>query len=267
MKKLLILLSLYIIYTCTFPLNGFTEVLEGHVQTSDNVSIAYDTYKNNHDEVIILAHGWFMTKNSNAFTQIAEDFSKYYDVIVLDFRGHGKSSGKYTFGIKEVNDIEPIIEHAHSHYKKVYLIGFSLGSLISIDYCSKHENIDKLILVSAPTDFKKIENNVISPHAFVPTLKKFEWDRWTSIRFSISSIFKEKIKPQNEIENIKIPTLFIAGEKDPIIYKWHNNKLYNASKATDKKQIIIKNGKHAEDLYLYAPKTFMEICINWLNKS
>ena len=265
MKKLLLLL--FILYTCMFQFPSYAEVLEGHVQTVDNVSIAYDTYKTNHDEVVILAHGWFMTKNSNAFTKMAEDFSKYYDVIVLDFRGHGKSSGKYTFGLKEVNDITPIIEHSKKDYKKVYLIGFSLGSLISVDYCSKNNNIDKLILVSAPTDFDKIENNVLSPNAFVPTLKKYEWKRWSSIRFSLSSLRKTKIKPINEIKNINIPTLFIAGENDPIIYNWHNSMLYDASNSIDKKEILIKKGKHAEDLYLYAPETFMNICLDWLRKS
>lgn len=266
MKKLLFtcIYILVILISCN-QLSAKT--LKGYVTTNDNINIAYNLYEKGHDEVVILAHGWFMTKDSKAFTKIAEEFSNYYDVLVFDFRGHGKSSGKYTFGINEINDMESIIEHAHKNYKKVYLIGFSLGSLISIDYCSNHKDIDKLILISAPTDFKKIENNVFSPNAFVPTLKKFEWERWTSIRFSISSIFKEKIKPENKIKNIEIPTLLIAGEKDPIIYKWHNNKLYEASTSTDKKQIIIKNGKHAEDLYLYAPETFMDICINWLNKS
>ena len=265
MKK--ILLSIYILYTCIFQLPSYAEVLEGHVQTIDNVSIAYDTYKTNHDEVVILAHGWFMTKNSNAFTKMAEDFSKYYDVIVLDFRGHGESSGKYTFGSKEVEDIKPVINYAQRNYKKIYLIGFSLGSLISVDYCSKNNNVDKLILVSAPTDFDKIENNVLSPNAFVPTLKKYEWKRWSSIRFSLSSLRKTKIKPINEIKKVKIPTLFIAGENDPIIYKWHNSILFEASNSTEKKEILIKKGKHAEDLYLDAPQTFIDTCVNWLNKS
>lgn len=265
MKKILLLL--FILYTCIFQTSIRAEVLEGHVQTSDNVSIAYDVYKASHDEVVILAHGWFMTKNSNAFSQMAEDFSKYYDVIVLDFRGHGKSSGKYTFGSKEVEDIKPIINYAKQNYKKVYLIGFSLGSLISVDYCSKNNNVDKLILVSAPTDFDKIENNVFSPNAFVPTLRKFEYKRWTSIRFSLSSLKRNKIKPINEIKNIKIPTLFIAGENDPIIYKWHNSMLYDASITENKQAILIKKGKHAEDLYLEAPQTFIDTCVNWLNKS
>ncbi|MBR1908805.1 alpha/beta fold hydrolase [bacterium] len=241
-----------------------TSLSEQKITTSDNVEIAYDTYNTNHKEVVILAHGWLMTKNSKAFSQMAKDFSKYYDVIVLDYRGHGKSSGKYTFGAKEINDLKPIIDLAHKRYKQIYLIGFSLGSLISVDYCSKYKYIDKLILVSAPVSFEKIENNVLSPYAFIPTLKKFEWDRWTSIRFG--NIFDKKIKPIDEISKINIPILFIAGEKDPVIYAWHNEELYKKSKSKNKQVFLMKNGKHAEDLYLDAPKTFMDICIKFLEK-
>ncbi len=259
MKKFISILA--IIFFISIPV--FASVSENEISTQDNVKIKFDIYNTKHDSVVILAHGWLMTKNSKAFTQMAKDFSKNYDVIVLDFRGHGKSSGKYSFGSKEINDLKPVIDFAHKKYKKIYLIGFSLGSLISVEYCSKYNNVDKLILVSAPTDFTKIENNMLSPNAFVPTLRKFEWDRWTSIRFG--NIFDDKIKPIDEISKIKIPILLIAGKKDPIIRDWHNEELYKKSKSKNTKVFVLKDGKHAEDLYLEAPKTFMDICLKFLN--
>lgn len=260
MKKVLLLFIVFMFFVVNQNVNA--QVIEHRTKINDNIEISYDRYETNHKEVVILAHGWFMTKNSKAFSQMARDFSKYYDVIVLDFRGHGKSGGKYTFGSKEVQDLKPVIDFAHSKYKKIYLIGFSLGSLISVDYCSKYKDVDKLILVSCPTDFDEIENNVFSPNAFVPTLKKFEWDRWTSFRFG--NIFDNKIKPVDEISKIKIPVLLIAGKKDPIIRAWHNDELYKHSKSATKKVFVFENGKHAEDLYLEAPKTFMDICTKFL---
>jgi len=260
MKNIFAYLILFIFLSIINQAEAST--IEQSVKTIDNVNISYNIYNNNHKEVVILAHGWFMTKDSKAFTQIAKDFSKYYDVIVLDFRGHGKSKGKYSFGTNEVNDLKPIIDLAHQKYKKIYLIGFSLGSLISVDYCSKYGNVDKLILVSAPVSFEKIENNVFSPHAFVPTFRKFELDRWTSIRFD--KIFDKKVKPIQEISKITIPILFIAGKKDPIIHNWHNEELYKQSKSKNKKIFMLENGRHAEDIYLEAPKTFMKICLNFL---
>ena len=259
MKKIYFILIILVLLN----LPSLASITEEVVSTNDKINIKFDTYNTNHDNVVILAHGWFMTKNSKAFKQMANDFSKYYDVIVLDFRGHGKSGGKYSFGSKEINDLKPVIDFANAKYKKIYLIGFSLGSLISVDYCSKYNNVNKLILVSAPTDFDKIENNVINPNAFVPTLKKIEWDRWTSIR--MGNIFDKKIKPIDEIAKIKIPILLVAGGKDPIIYSWHNEELYKYSKSKLKEVFVFKNGKHAEDLYLEAPKTFVDICRKFLN--
>lgn len=236
-------------------------ISNGILITSDDVKIAYNHIKTGHKEVVIIAHGWFMSKDSKAFLKMCEDFSEKYDVICFDFRGHCKSSGFYTFGAKETSDLSAVVKYAKEQYEKIYLIGFSLGSLISINYCAKNKDIDKLIVVSSPVLFEKIENNVFSPNAFVPTLKKFEFKRWFSIRFK--SPFLKKPKPIKLVRKISIPIFFIAGENDPIIKSWHNKKLFSVAKSP-KKEMVIKNGKHAEDLYLECKDIFMSACLNWL---
>lgn len=237
------------------------DIQTGILITSDNIKIAYNHFKNGFKTVVILAHGWFMSKDSNAFKSISEDFAKSYDVICFDFRGHCKSSGFYTFGAKETRDLKAVINYAKEQYDKIYLIGFSLGSLVSINYCAKNVGVDKLIAVSAPVMFEKIENNVFSPNAFIPTLKKFELKRWCSIRFNLP--FMKKPKPIKLVRKIGIPVFFIAGECDPIIESWHNEKLFNVAK-DPKRELVIKHGKHAEDLYLEQKEVFMNACCEWL---
>ena len=58
---------------------------------------------------------------------MANLFSKSLDLISFDFRGHGKSSGIYTFTSKESEDIKSVVNYAKKTYKRVYLTGFSLG--------------------------------------------------------------------------------------------------------------------------------------------
>lgn len=240
------------------------ECVKESLVTSDNIKIAYNYFMCGHDCVLIIAHGWFMGKDSKAFWQMSLDFSKYFDVITFDFRGHCESSGEYTFGAKETEDLKAVVDFARKKYKKIFLIGFSLGSLISIDYCAKFEDIQKLIVVSAPIDFKFIENNVLSPNAFVPTLKKIELKRWFSIRFKLT--FDKKPSPIRLIKKIKIPTFFIAGEKDPIIKVRHNEKLYMHAN-NPKSEYVYKNGKHAEDLYLENREDFITKCVDWFNNN
>ena len=97
--------------------------------------------------------------------------------------------------------------------------------------------------------------------AFIPTLKKFELNRWLSVRPSI--IIRKKIKPIDIVQQIKIPILFIAGKKDPTVYCWHTQKLYENAEC-EKRFELFENGIHAEDLFLDEPERFVNLCVNWL---
>ena len=235
---------------------------EIEVFTKDKVKIAVNHYQQGFEEVVIVMPGWCMTKDSNAFKQIAEFFAQKYDVLSMDFRGHGKSKGLYTFSAKEVNDVKAVIEYAHKQgYKKIYLAGFSLGGAIAVIYASQNNNADKVIAVSTPCEFSKIENKMWKKEAWGETFKKFELGRFLSIRPNIIPI--KKIKPIGVVQNIKAPTLFIAGKKDPTVCFWHTKELYK--KARCKKEFkLFENGIHAEDLYLHFKEEFSSLCLNWL---
>lgn len=231
------------------------------ILTRDNIKIALNHYENGFDRVVIIAPGWFMTKDSKYFKQISEVFTSKSDIISMDFRGHGKSSGLYTFSSKEINDIRSVIEFAKKKYNKVYLIGFSLGAAIALIAASQVEGIDKVIAISAPVSFEKIENKIWRKEAWLPTLQKFEFKRWFSIRPDL--VNRRKIKPIDIVEQVKCPTLFIAGEKDPIVCYWHTKTLFDKAKCV-KKYELFKSCYHAEDLFIQDKEKFIKICINWL---
>lgn len=236
-------------------------VKEIFLKTSDNTKIAVNFYRKKSDAVLILAPGWFMTKDSFAFKQMAEIFAEYYSVIVLDFRGHGKSEGFYTFSAKETDDLKTVVNFAKKHFKRIFLAGFSLGSAVSCVHTALEKDIDKLILISAPHSFIKIENEMWKKEAWLPTFKKFELKRWISVRPSV--IPHPKTKPADVVDKIEIPTLFIAGRKDPTVHAWQTKILFKKTKCI-KKFELFENGLHAEDLFLDEPDRFMKLCLDWL---
>ena len=229
------------------------------LKTKDGIDIAVNHYNKDFDSVIILAPGWFMTKDSKSFLEMSKIFNNQSDILTMDFRGHGRSNGFYTFTSKEVEDISVVIEYAKQRYKKIYLMGFSLGAALVLIAGSKFDCIDKIIAVSAPTCFSKIENKVWKKEAWIPTLQKCELKRWVSIRPSL--INREKINPIDIIEKVKCPTLFLAGEKDPTVCSWHTEALYNKAKCP-KKYELFENCCHAEDLFLQARERFIKICLD-----
>ena len=237
-------------------------MVELKLKTKDGVVIAVNHYQNGFDSVVILAPGWFMTKDSKSFVEMSEVFSKFSDVLAMDFRGHGNSTGFYTFTSKEINDISTVIEFAKEKYKKIYLVGFSLGGAMVLIAGSKFDFINKIIAVSAPTCFEKIENQVWKKEAWMPTFQKCELKRWFSIRPSLNLI-RKKIKPIDIVEKITCPTLFLAGEKDPTVYSWHTEELYRKA-VCEKGYELFKDCCHAEDLFIQDREKFIKICTDWL---
>ena len=233
------------------------------LKTSDGVKIAINLYSKARDSVVIICPGWFMTKDAAIFKQISYDLFVSFDIIAMDFRGSGRSGGFYTFSTKEPIDLYRVISYAKEvlEYKNVYLLGFSLGAAVSIICSAQNSDVDKLIVVSAPADFDKIENKMYSPDAWIPTLfQKFEPLRWMTIR--AGNPFLSKIKPIDVAADIAVPTLFIAGEKDPTVLPWHTKALYDKAHCKKDYKLFTKT-RHAEDIYHDYPTEFIEMCRNW----
>ncbi len=235
------------------------------LKTQDNIEIALNYYNEGFESVTIIAPGWFMTKDSKSFKEMSDIFAKNSDVLAMDFRGHGKSSGFYTFTSKEINDISAVINFADKYYKKIYLVGFSLGAAIVLIAGALYEDkVKKIIAVSAPTCFEKIENKIWKKEAWIPTLQKCELNRWFSIRPSLK--IGKKIKPIEIIDSVKCPTLFLAGDKDPTVCSWHTESLFKKA-VCEKKYELFENCCHAEDLFIQNKQKFVQICTDWLFKN
>lgn len=235
-------------------------MVEKFLYTNDGVKIAVNHYQNGFDSVVIIAPGWFMTKDSKSFKEMSDEFSLYSDVLAMDFRGHGNSSGFYTFTSKEIIDILTVIDFAEKIYKKIFLLGFSLGAALSLIAGSKTDVITKIIAVSAPTCFEKIENQIWKKEAWLPTLMKCELKRWFSIRPSL--FIKKKIKPIDIVSDIKCPTMFIAGDKDPTVCEWHTKALYEKAEC-EKNYEVFEGCFHAEDIFIQDRNRFIKICTDW----
>ena len=236
---------------------------EVFLKTADGVKIAINHHKAGRDEVLIIAHGWFMTKDSGYFSDMANVFSENFDVISMDFRGHGKSSGCYTFTSKEPMDLKVVVDYAKARYKKVYLIGFSLGGALVLIHSALEKDVDRVIAVSAPYSFIKIENHMWRKEAWSHSFRKFELIRWITVRPSL--IIGKKIRPIDIVDKIEVPTLFIAGRQDATVRAWHSLRLYKKAKC-DKQFELFEDCCHAEDLFFQDREKFIKVCTNWLKQ-
>lgn len=237
-------------------------MVEKILESYDKTKIALNHFKRQHrNTVIVICHGFWMCKDAKPFLDLSRDLFNYYNVVAMDQRGHGKSGGTFTFSSKEHEDIKTVITYLKKTYKRIYLMGFSLGAASSIVQTAKEKNVNGLIVISPPVSFENIENRFLTKEALMSSIQKFGTHLF---KLRVGPIFTNKIRPVDVIDQISpIPLLIIQGEKDPIIFKRHAEILYEKAKEP-KRIIMIKDGLHAEDLYRENPDDFINWCISWL---
>ena len=60
------------------------------VITEDHEKIRYDLYPAGFKKIVVIAHGFFNSKDSVLLQELGQELNKTYDVLIMDFRGHGK---------------------------------------------------------------------------------------------------------------------------------------------------------------------------------
>ena len=167
---------------------------------------------------MILLHG--NGEDSSYFEHQMEPFAKYFHVIAIDTRGHGRTPrGDGPFTIRQFAEDLQCFMDLHN-IEKAHILGFSDGGNIAMLFAMAHtERVDRLILDGANLDASGVKRKIQIP---------------IEIGYRIARLFSGKspeakknaemlglmvndpdVKPE-ELAQIQNPTLVIAGDNDMI---------------------------------------------------
>ena len=238
-------------------------VVSGTLTTVDHQKISYQHFKNGAGAVIIIAHGYYNSKQCVVLLQLAQALGGKYDIFMFDFRGHGQSSGVFTWTSREGNDLEAVLDFITPLYSKRGLIAFSIGASISINVLANDKRVDSFICVSAPSNMWRIDYWIWAidwKNDALYTLFNSQGKIGKGVR--PGPFWLRKDKPIDNVGKITIPIMFIHGSRDWVIRPWHSKALYQ--KAGGMKKIIsIKNAPHAEYLVRDYFERFVAEVKNW----
>ena len=237
--------------------------MQKFVQTTSGLKISIHHIKSEKDKVIIIAPGFFQSKLTPTFERIAHDLEKNFDVISMDFRGHGQSQGLYTFSALEKEDLRAVVDYARERYKKVGVLGFSYGGSITVIEQAEFKNIDSIVCVSSPMASDKVEFKWWTIDAIKLGLKGLE--RGAGVR--PGNPFLQKTKALDVVSLVSpTPIYFIHGNHDPTVSMKHSESLYDKAKEP-KKIKIFEKGSHAEEIYRRFPDEFINSVKRWFEET
>ena len=179
--------------------------------------------------VVVLCHGFRATMDMIPLT-IIESFlnSHGYSTLKFDFgNGIGKSYGEiHHINIyNQLEDLHDVVSYLKKDYSKIGIIGHSLGGFSAAHYLSEYNNLDALVLLSAPFDYVHRGIKLFGEENYMKILdgKLKISDLYHLIRkntvFDVGTQFYEDILKYspNDFKKIKTPTLIVNGEEDKVV--------------------------------------------------
>ena len=151
---------------------------------------------------------------------------KKYRVIIATCRGcnGSKITSKRLYNGYQTDDLHTIINHVTKKfpkYEKKFIVGFSLGAMITAQYGVDFNDIDGIVCISHTLECEKAKSTFYEGEQREKALKsktiqEFD-DIVTSQNLGLKSHFEyyELMNLKKKINVIKVPMLFIMAEDDP----------------------------------------------------
>ncbi|MBR6181342.1 MAG: alpha/beta fold hydrolase [Prevotella sp.] len=213
-------------------------------------------------EALILLHG--NGESSDYFQGQMDEFARYYRVLAIDTRGHGKTPrGEAPFTIRQFADDLLGFMDAHQ-IGKAHLLGFSDGGNIAMVFAMKHPGrVNRLILNGANLDAKGVKRSVQIPiemgYRIASMFARMSKSAKQNAEMLGLMVNDPNVLPE-ELRGIQAKTLVVAGTKDMI--KEEHTRLI-ARNIPDARLAFIKGNHFVANK---CPHTFNRIVLEFLKE-
>jgi len=176
---------------------------------------------------ILALHGWL--DNAGSFHHLAPMLAEIgYEVIAIDFPGHGKSShrakGHFTHFIDFVLDVQEVLELLN--WQKPILLGHSMGAAMAQMYATtNYENIEKLIMIENVGPVPSYEPGTAVSN-LTESLKQWKSHSTKHKHFypNVEKALKARVKATPMKEELLYPMVARGLKKTKKGYRWRTDK-------------------------------------------
>ena len=120
--------------------------------TGDGISLSALAYGPSHSAVaVVFGHGFTGSQRNRKVVELVHDLVRRgIAVYTADFRGHGASAGRSTYGEREVFDLEAVVAVARQHHDRVVTVGASMGAFVALRHAGLGGQVDAVVAISSP---------------------------------------------------------------------------------------------------------------------
>ena len=223
-----------------------------------------------HGEPVFLVHGGLA--NSDYWGLQVPVLAAHYHVIVLDSRGHGRSTrSDAPIGYDLMSsDVLALMDYLHIH--KAALIGWSDGAIIGLDIAINHpDRLTRLFAFAANSDPSGVKDVAKSP-VFTAYIRRAEKEyalisptpkRFNAFLANIEKMWAtEPHFTDDQLRRIEVPTWIVDGDHDEAIKR--ENTDHMAAMIPGAGELILPAVSHFA--FLQDPDMFNESLLHFLSE-
>lgn len=148
-----------------------------------------------------------------------------YSTFMIDYRGYGRSSGKFPTESSVYTDVEAALNYLTQVRKipaeRIFVYGHSLGGAIAIDLALRYPEIAGLVVEGTFTSMRLMVNHLYS-HFLI---------------FPVDLLLNQRFDSLHKVRSLQMPILFIHGTADRLVPAHMSQTLFEA--APEPKQLLL----------------------------
>lgn len=199
-------------------------------------------------KAVLVIHGFVGTLYDNEYLTNYLNLDRKFDVFARTLPGHHTNDNyqkvEYTAWIKFVDSwIEEIISYG---YKSIYVIGHSMGGILTGHLASKYPEVKKIVFLNAAfhyLNFKQNKIDIINNKDYKDYLEVLTRVVRTTIPFFLEFTKLVK-KEQNCLEKITCDTLILQSDADQVVPLENGKLIYDKLKSQNKYLTYLDGEKH-----------------------
>ncbi len=226
------------------------EYEQADITSYDGLKLNGYMIRQNSDVWVIALHGY--DDSGKSMSQLIGGFySKGYNILLPDMRGHGKSEGSYIgMGWHDRLDVISWIEYLNKEYDspQIIIYGVSMGGATAMMVSGEKlpSNV-KCIIEDCGYSSVKEELTYQSKTLIHMPYFPFVWSADVATKICAGYSFSEA-SALEQVKKSQTPTLFIHGDADTFVPVENAYEVYEA--ATCEKQLLIVPGaQHASSMF------------------
>ena len=197
-------------------------------------------------KAVVIIHGFTGNLYDNEYLMNYLEYDSCFDVYAKTLPGHNKdrfSDASVDEWKKSVDEeIRALIKNG---YRKIYVVGHSMGGILASYVASKHREVKKLVLVNAAFDYlnfkqnkKDIKDRDLSKYSHL-------WQKALRTSPLMINEFRKLVKESNDIlPKVKCDVLILRSMKDEIVPMSVGDEIYETIGSNKKYLTSIKDASH-----------------------